>query len=217
MANSPKKIHHPLLKEGFFPILDPSLAPEMAIGALVEAFADAEAEIFLVRAPKLTPNKQRALLQEIAVMRDIVECNFIVHNDVALALELHAAGVHLNASSDSVADARKHLGSQALIGYSAHTLTEAISAQNAGANYVLFGAVFATPKAHDYEPVGLNNLTEVCQTLTIPVYAVGGITEANLASIKAAGAFGFSALRAVYADGTIEHAISKLGFLWEDA
>ncbi len=161
--------------------------------------------------------KLASLASELADLREVLGFELLIHNDLELARQTGATGVHLSAKGPSVFAARESLGHDALIGASVHSSAEALAAQAAGANYVSLGAIFPTEKTHPYPLIGLESLKQICATLEIPVYAIGGIDETVLPAIKAAGAHGFCALRAVYADGEIEHNIAKLGFLWEEA
>lgn len=123
--------------------------------------------------------------------------------DVALAEK--AGGVHLGEDSVHVEDAKRLLGAyQAvqtlpasfLIGVSCHSLKAAQSAAAAGADYIFFGPVFATPsKAAFGAPQGLDRLAEVCASLSIPILAIGGITLENARSCFSAGASGIAAIR----------------------
>jgi len=83
-----------------------------------------------------------------------------------------------------------------LVGASCHSLERAVEAAAAGAGYILFGPVFATPsKAAFGPPQGLQKLGEVCRAVSIPVLAIGGITQENAAACIEAGAAGIAAIR----------------------
>jgi thiamine-phosphate pyrophosphorylase len=121
--------------------------------------------------------------------------------DVALAGK--AAGVHLGENSPLVEDVRKRVdvsrfagGPPFLIGVSCHSLPAAQTAVDSGADYLIFGPVFATPsKAAFGAPQGLDRLAEVCRAVEVPVLAIGGIDRQNAASCLAAGASGIAAIR----------------------
>jgi len=121
--------------------------------------------------------------------------------DVALAEK--AAGVHLGERSLPVQNARKLVNQYRagenppfLVGVSCHSLHAAQAAAASGADYVFFGPIFATPsKAAFGSPQGLERLAEVCEAVSIPVLAIGGITLGNAASCLAAGAAGLAAIR----------------------
>lgn len=118
-------------------------------------------------------------------------------SDIALSLNLD--GVHLpqQGSCLSPREARLVLGPRKLIGVSAHSLREAIAAQRAGADFITFGPVFATPSKKKYgSPLGLRKLEQVCRKIKIPVYALGGLSLDQLPLVRARGAHGLAAIRA---------------------
>lgn len=126
----------------------------------------------------------------------------IVNDRLDVALAESAGGVHLGEQSLPCAEARRLLRanpgapSDFLVGVSCHSLEAAQAAAAAGASYIFFGPVFATPsKAPFGPPQGLARLREVCATVPIPVLAIGGITLANAPSCLSAGASGIAAIR----------------------
>jgi thiamine-phosphate diphosphorylase len=78
------------------------------------------------------------------------------------------------------------------MGCSTHSLEEALEAERAGADFVIFGAVFETPGK---TPVGLDVLRKVCAAVRLPVLAIGGITAENTSEVLDAGASGIAAIR----------------------
>ena len=125
----------------------------------------------------------------------------LVNDRLDVALSEHAAGVHLGGRGLPLADARRladshSTGKDFLIGVSCHSMEEARSAESGGADYIFFGPVFATPSKAAYgSPQGLARLAEVCRTVSLPVLAIGGVTEENTGSCLAAGASGIAAIR----------------------
>lgn len=122
-----------------------------------------------------------------------------------VAISERAGGVHLGENSVPPADAKRLLfGANSiqserrgfLIGVSCHSLAAAQSAASTGADYIFFGPVFATPsKATFGPPQGLEKLAHVCNSVAIPVLAIGGITLANASACFSAGASGIAAIR----------------------
>jgi thiamine-phosphate pyrophosphorylase len=129
----------------------------------------------------------------------------LVNDRLDVALAEQAGGVHLSENSLPVEEARRLLRASPtaetrkrsfLVGVSCHSCEAAKSAAGAGANYVFFGPVFATPSKAAYgTPQGLDRLAEVCSSVDIPVLAIGGITQANISSCLSAGASGVAAIR----------------------
>lgn len=118
--------------------------------------------------------------------------------DVALALD--AAGVHLAGHSLPTRSARHVLGPDKLLGVSTHSLDAARQAADEGADFVVFGPVFATPSKLAYgPPQGLSQLAAVVRDVPIPVLGIGGITLANLPQVRQTGAHGVAMIRAVLA------------------
>jgi thiamine-phosphate pyrophosphorylase len=135
----------------------------------------------------------------------LAKARILVNDRLDVALTEQAGGVHLRGDSLPVEDAKRFLrayqvtrkiSTDFLVGVSCHSLEAAQLAASAGADYVFFGPVFATPsKAAFGSPQGLTRLSEVCHSLSVPVLAIGGITLANAPSCFSAGASGIAAIR----------------------
>ena len=124
----------------------------------------------------------------------------LVNDRIDVALALDAAGVHLAGHSLSTRAARRVLGPHKLLGVSTHSLEAARRAAHEGADFVVFGPVFATPSKLAYgPPQGLPLLAEAAQEVPVPVIAIGGINPANLLQVMQAGAHGVAMIRAVLA------------------
>jgi thiamine-phosphate pyrophosphorylase len=125
----------------------------------------------------------------------------LVNDRVDVACAAGARGVHLGEHSLPVEETRRLLSERFqkedfIVGVSAHSLKGARQAEQAGADYVIFGPVYETPsKASFGRPQGAQRLREVCQGLKIPVLAIGGITLENAGECIAAGARGIAAIR----------------------
>jgi len=129
-----------------------------------------------------------------------------INDRMDVAIAVNAAGVHLGEHSlplEAVARWRRRTrGTNFQIGVSCHSLKAARSAELAGADYIYFGPIFATPsKAAFGPPQGIEKLHEVCVTLKIPVLAIGGVTFENARTCLEAGAAGIAAIR-LFQDAT---------------
>jgi thiamine-phosphate pyrophosphorylase len=120
---------------------------------------------------------------------------FVVNDDVEAAIALRADGVHLG-QSDPGAD--RALAGGLLLGTSAASVAEARAGEELGSAYVGAGPIWETPSKPDADPpIGLNGLAEICEAVSIPVVAIGGIDAGNAAECLAAGATGVAVVRAV--------------------
>ena len=125
---------------------------------------------------------------------------FVVNDDVEAAIELGADGVHLGRDDPGAGRALEHA---LLLGLSAAGVEEARDAEKRGASYIGAGPVWETPSKPDADPpIGLDGLREICEAVSVPVVAIGGIDASNAAHCIAAGAAGVAVIRAV---AEIEH------------
>ena len=113
----------------------------------------------------------------------------IVNDDVELAVMVGADGVHIGEEDGAIAQARKRLGNNAIIGVSCYNFIErAIEAQTQGATYVAFGRFFPSSSKPLAAPAQLETLQQAKLRLNIPIVAIGGILPENGAQLLAAGA-----------------------------
>src|SRR2546426_1484154 len=136
-----------------------------------------------------------------ATAGDAAPTRILVNDRLDVALSEGAGGVHLGEKSLPIQEAKWLVAARGhqkdfLIGASCHFLRSAESAASGGADYLFFGPVFATPSKAAYgAPQGLDRLREVCQAVTLPVVAIGGITPDNASACLSAGASGIAAIR----------------------
>lgn len=135
----------------------------------------------------------------------------IINDRADVALAVGAAGVHLGQDDLPIDVARRILGSSTIIGISVQTPQQAIEAQEHGADYVGAGPVFPTISKDDAEqPIGIAGLQAICQAVSIPVIAIGGIYAHNAAQVMAAGAAGISVISAIFNAPDITEAATAL-------
>lgn len=141
---------------------------------------------------------------------------FVINDDVELAKEINADGVHVGQSDIEALDARKMLGDDKIIGVSAQTVEQAMLAEKHGADYLGVGAVFPTSSKDDADAVSFETLSAICKAVKIPVIAIGGITEENLCKLGNSGICGIAVISAIYAKPDIEDAARRLKSATED-
>ena len=135
---------------------------------------------------------------------------FIINDNVDIALAMNADGVHIGQSDMAMKEAREKLGPDKIIGVSAHTKEEALLAQAQGADYLGVGAVFPTGSKDDAESVSYETLKAICEVVSIPVVAIGGISKENLHKLSKSGISGISVISAIYAQPDIKEAAREL-------
>lgn len=141
-------------------------------------------------------------------------CIFIVNDRVDVALLSDADGVHVGQEDLPYAEARRLVGTRRLVGVSTHTVDEARAAEAAGADYVGFGPMFPTATKTDTRPQRtLDLLREVKAAIGIPVVAIGGITDARIREVRAAGADSVAVISAIMAAADPAAATRALGRL----
>lgn len=132
----------------------------------------------------------------------------IVNDDVELARRIGADGVHLGRGDTSLAAAREVLGRNAIIGVSCYdSVPRAQRLERAGADYVAFGRFFPSRTKPLATPADAGILTEARRLLTIPIVAIGGITPANGAVLRRAGADVLAVVDAVFGAADPEAAV----------
>jgi thiamine monophosphate synthase len=118
----------------------------------------------------------------------------LVNGRADIAIAAGADGVHLPGDGLPVGAMRGRFGADWLIGVSTHSVEEVEAAARAGADYAVFGPVYATPGKPGARPTGAAGLAAAAQA-GIPVYALGGVTLERFAEVAAAGAAGVAAIR----------------------
>ena len=135
---------------------------------------------------------------------------FIVNDNVDIALKSDADGVHIGQSDGDVFGTRARIGHDKILGVSAATVKEALEAERAGADYLGVGAIFPTNSKSDAESVSLDTLKAICNAVSIPVVAIGGITLENISLLNGSGICGIAVISAIYAQEDIQNAARRL-------
>lgn len=151
------------------------------------------------------------LAAELRALTAEFDARLIINDRLDVALAVEADGVHIGVNSLPVAVVRRVLGQDKIIGYSAHAIDEALSAQADGADFVTFGPVHPTPSKAAYgEPCGVKKLAESASALKVPVIGLGGISQANITETLSANVGGIAVISAVLAAATPRGAAASL-------
>lgn len=170
----------------------------------VEAALKGGATCVQLREKHLDDAAIRAEALEISALCKQYHVPFILNDNVALAAECGADGVHLGQEDMDPAQARRILGPDAIIGVSAHSVAEAKAAVAAGADYLGCGAMFATTTKTDTTTLPKETLRAICEAVPVPVVAIGGIHKENLLSLADCGEAGVALVSAIFAAKDIE-------------
>ena len=153
---------------------------------------------FCLREKDAPPREQLDLYRRAARRTEAFRAQLFLTGRADLARAAHADGLHLPESEISVADARLSLGFHLPMGRSVHDLEGAQNAAAQGANYLLFGAVWETPSHPGQSGRGLDALRTVCESVSVPVFAIGGVAAVNAAQCLEAGAAGVALISGVW-------------------
>ncbi len=134
----------------------------------------------------------------------------IINDNVEIARESGAAGVHLGQEDDAPAAVRGILGPDAIIGVTVHSVEEAVRAERDGADYLGAGAVFQTGTKANARALSHAELRRICDAVSIPVVAIGGISEDNILRLAGSGIAGVAVVSAIFAAGDIPAAAGRL-------
>ena len=135
---------------------------------------------------------------------------FVVNDNVEIAVRMNADGVHVGQSDMEAGDVRALIGPDKILGVSAQTVEQAVLAEKRGADYLGVGAVFPTGSKDDAVEVTHETLKEICDAVSIPVVAIGGITYENTHELAGTGICGIAVISAIYAQDHIREAAAAL-------
>lgn len=148
--------------------------------------------------------------KEIQALCKKYEVPFVINDNVHLARELDADGVHIGQDDMKISEARKIIGGEKILGVSVQTAEDAIKAEKEGADYLGVGAVFSTSTKRDAIDVSYKMLKEICSAVKIPVVAIGGINKSNVVELANSGICGVAVISAIFAQENIEMATYEL-------
>lgn len=157
--------------------------------------------------------EQEAFLQEAIEIKELCRkyhVPFVINDNVDIAIQMDADGVHVGQSDMEAGDVRAKLGPDKIIGVSAQTVEQALLAQERGADYLGVGAVFPTGSKDDADDVSHETLKAICDAVDIPVIAIGGISKNNVEELAGTGICGIAVISAIFAQKDIEASTKEL-------
>jgi len=135
---------------------------------------------------------------------------FIVNDNVDVAIRCGADGVHVGQTDMTADGVRKLVGVDLILGVSVQTVEQAVLAEQDGADYLGVGAVFSTSTKLDADMVSRQTLKAICNAVSIPVVAIGGIYSHNIMELVGTGIDGVALVSAIFACDDIKNECKKL-------
>lgn len=135
---------------------------------------------------------------------------FVINDNVMLAKDVDADGVHVGQEDMKASDVRALIGPDKILGVSVRTPEEALLAESNGADYLGAGAVFHTGSKSDAVDITHETLKEICSAVKIPVVAIGGINAENIHELSGSGIKGVAVISAIFASENIREAARHL-------
>jgi len=200
-----------------YAVTDRSWLGNGTLSDAVEAALRGGATMVQLREKSLT---QADFLQEaktLAALCARFQIPFLINDNLEIALACNADGVHVGQDDMDPQKARALLGPGKILGVSAHTVDQALAAEKTGADYLGVGAVFSTATKQDAASVPLETVREICQAVSIPVVAIGGISADNILSLQNSGVVGAAVVSALFAAEDIFSAAQNLSRLTKEA
>ena len=138
-----------------------------------------------------------------------------INDNVEVALQCHAEGIHVGQEDMAAAQVRQRVGDEMMIGVSVHSVEEALEAVRHGADCLGVGAAFSTHTKADVDVLPEGMMKAICDAVDIPVVAIGGIHKENLLRLKGTGVNGVALVSAIFGAEDIEAECRELKALAE--
>ena len=135
---------------------------------------------------------------------------FIINDNVDIAFKCNADGVHVGQDDMNAETTRRIIGKDKILGVSVTNKEEAIIAEAMGADYLGVGAIFSTSTKLDADAVSIEELKNICESVSIPVVAIGGINEENIIKLKGSKIDGVAVVSAIFAKENIKESAEQL-------
>ena len=161
----------------------------------VETACRSGVTIVQLREKNLTTNQYYQLAKKVKEITDAYQVPLIIDDRLDVCLAVDAAGLHIGDDELPVSVARKVLGPEKILGVTAKTVKRAIEAEEGGANYLGTGAIFPTTTKENAPITLISTLKTICQRVTIPVVAIGGLTSENIDQLIGTGIAGVAVVR----------------------
>jgi thiamine-phosphate pyrophosphorylase len=156
--------------------------------AILEKLIDGGIDSVQLRGKNRSLDELSALAEKLLRLTMPAKIPLIANDHAEIAQRVEVQGVHVGQDDASIQIVRAQITRPILVGKSTHSIEQAVAAEQEGADYIGFGPIFSTPTKPDYSPIGLDQIREVHERVSIPIFCIGGIKSENLAQVIAAGA-----------------------------
>ena len=178
--------------------------------AAVEKILAAGATFLQLREKHLSDAEFLAEAQKIKPIAQKYKIPFVINDNIEVAIRCGADGVHVGQSDILNRDIRAIIGPEMILGISANTVGTARRAEQSGADYIGVGAVFGTATKKDAQAISVERLQEICEAVSIPVVAIGGINAQNILRLANSGIDGVAVISAIFAQPDLGAATAAL-------
>ena len=161
----------------------------------VETACRSGVTIIQLREKNLTTNQYYQLAKQVKEITDAYQVPLIIDDRLDVCLAVDATGLHIGDDELPVSVARQVLGPEKILGVTAKTVKRALEAEEGGADYLGTGAIFPTTTKENAPITLISTLKTICQTVAIPVVAIGGLTSENIDQLAATGIAGVAVVR----------------------
>lgn len=193
-----------------YAVSDRSWLGERTLAQVVEKVLRGGATFLQLREKELDREAILAEAREIQAIAARYRVPFVINDSVDIALACDADGVHVGQTDLMGRDVRALIGPDKILGITANTVELAVAAEKAGADYIGAGAVFGTTTKQNAKNLSLDTLKAICQAVSIPVVAIGGINADNLPQLAGTGAAGAAVVSALFAQKDPEEAARRM-------
>ncbi|OOR86755.1 thiamine phosphate synthase [Streptococcus pseudopneumoniae] len=163
--------------------------------AKVETACRSGITIVQLREKNLTTHQYYQLAKQVKEITDVYQVPLIIDDRLDVCLAVDAAGLHIGDDELPVSVARQVLGPDKILGVTAKTVKRALEAETSGADYLGTGAIFPTTTKENAPITLISTLKTICQTVAIPVVAIGGLTSENIDQVMGTGIAGVAVVR----------------------
>lgn len=182
-----------------YAVTDRSWLGEDSLAEVVERLLTGGVTCVQLREKDLSHEEFVAQGLELKAVCEKFRVPFIINDNIQVALEVNADGVHIGQGDMQIQCARELLGPDKIIGTSAHNVSEAVAAWEQGVDYLGCGAVFGSFTKTDVTALKHQVLADICKEVPLPVVAIGGIDERNGCRLAGIGVDGLAVISALFA------------------